>query len=254
MGALSGACRILVVDDDRMVLEVIGDMLTAFGYEVTVTHNPQNAVELIWNEHFDAILTDLGMPVLNGWAVARHVKAKNTSTPVILITGWGAQYEEADLSKSGVDLVLSKPLDCKTLTGAIEELLAHTVSEPTEHRKHWRFRAKKGESAKLLLPALDSPPNLGKLIDISIGGVSFRHRADINCPGSRVSLDLILEDGVEIDSVPCKVIYDIQFQEKSDLGQIEAARRCGVQFEELSESQLSQLESCIRRRALAEAA
>ena len=252
MGALSGARRILVVDDERMVLEVVRDMLTATGYEVQPTDNPQKAVELIWNEHFDGVLTDLRMPGVSGWAVARQVKAKNTSTPVILITGWGAQYEDADLSKSGVDLVLTKPLEWKSLTDAVEKSLTHNVREPQERRKHWRFRAKKGESAALRLPALGLPCNLAKIIDISPGGLSFRHSGDVGHPDTMLILDLTLEGGVEIDSVPCKVLYSCRFQEKTRLGQIKAPRRCGVQFEKLSEGQLSQLEFCIRRRALDE--
>jgi CheY-like chemotaxis protein len=110
MGVQPGARRVLVVDDDMLALDVVREMLSSVGHEVTATHNPQKVLELIWNEHFDVVLTDLGMPVVSGWAVARQVKAKNALTPVILLTGWGAQYEEADLSKYGVDLVLAKPL------------------------------------------------------------------------------------------------------------------------------------------------
>jgi CheY-like chemotaxis protein len=253
MGALSGGRRILVVDDEKMVLEVVSDMLSASGYEVTATDNPQEAMKLIWNEHFDVILTDLGLPIVSGWALARQVKAKNTSTPVILMTGWGAQYEEADLSKSGVDLVLTKPLDWRRLTGAVEEVAIQSASGQREHRKQWRLRGKTGELAQLPGPALDLPLTPVRIMDISRDGLSFRHRGDANRPGALLSLDLILEGGVEIKSVPCKVLYDIQFQEKFGLGLIKTARRCGVQFEKLSESQVSQLESCIRRRALDEA-
>jgi CheY-like chemotaxis protein len=252
MGALSGARRILVVDDERMILEVVHDMLTATGYKVQPTDNPQKAVELIWNEHFDVILTDLRMPVVNGWAIARQVKAKNASTPVILITGYGAQYEDADLSKSGVDLVLTKPLEWKSLTDAVGKLVTHAVSETTEQRQQWRLPGKKGELAQLPSSALDSPPTRVRIVDISRDGLSFRHSGEANHPGVVLSLDLILEDGVEIDSILCKVVYDRKYQEKTGLGLIKTARRCGVQFEKLSETQASQLESYIQKRALAE--
>lgn len=251
MDPSSAACRLLVVDDEELVREVVRDILTAEGYAVTATHDPLNAVELIWNEHFDVVLTDLGMPIVSGWAVAKQVKAKDSLTPVILLTGWGTQYEEADLSKCGVDLVLAKPLDWKRLTATVDEFMVHSVnSRRQECRKHWRFPSQRGELAKLSWPAGDLPPERFKVIDISRGGLSFRHSGAPNRPGALLSLDLFLKGGVEIKSVPCRVLYDMVFQEKSGLGQIRAARRSGVQFEKLSRSQICQLESCIRKRAL----
>ena len=110
MGAEQGQFRILVVDDDLLILDVLEGMLTLAGYDVKVTDDPQKAVELVWKDDFDLVLTDLGMPKLDGWAVARRVKARNTMIPVIVLTGWGAQYEERDLSGYGVDLLLQKPL------------------------------------------------------------------------------------------------------------------------------------------------
>lgn len=251
MVAQRSARRILVVDDEMMVLQVVGDMLTAAGYEVTTTHDPLKAVELIWKHHFAVIMTDLGMPVVNGWAVARQVKAKDTSTPVILFTGWGAQYEKADLSKVGVDLVLSKPLDWKTLTDAVEQATAYSARRQKEYRKHWRFPGMEGELIKLSCPPPDAPRF--RILDISRVGLSFRHReARPLRAGSLLSVTLILARGVEIVSVPCKILYDLKLQEKSSLGGIVTARRCGIQFEELSRNQLSQLKAYLQTRALDE--
>jgi CheY-like chemotaxis protein len=249
MGAQPGARRVLVVDDDMLVLDVVREMLSSVGHEVTATHNPQNALELIWNEHFDVVLTDLGMPVVSGWAVARQVKAKNALTPVVLLTGWGAQYEEADLSKYGVDLVLSKPLALESLTRTVEELVTHFLSGPGEHRKHMRFRGGRGEFVKLVTPALGSPANPAKIIDVSMGGLSFRHSDSANRTDPLLCVDIISQNGLELDLVPCKVVYDIKLQGESGFSPTKSARRCGVQFEELPQSRLSQLESFIRRHA-----
>lgn len=249
MSILAGPRSILVVDDEQMVLEVIRDILEAAGYAITATHDPQKAVDLIWKEDFDVILTDLGMPVVSGWALAKQVKARNTSTPVILFTGWGAQYEEADLSRAGVDLVLTKPLDWKKLIEAVEILAGQSGNNLKDHRKHWRLPGKQGALVQLKSPVSSAPVSRVRIVDISRDGLSFRHGGTPNHPSSLLSLDLILEDGIEIDSVPCKVLYDIEFMEKSGLDQIKAARRCGVHFEKLSENQVSQLESYLRRRA-----
>jgi len=69
------------------------------------------------------VLTDLGMPHISGWDIARKAKDKNPKLPVVLLTGWGTQYEEEDVSTEGVDAVLSKPLSWEKLTDSIGRLL-----------------------------------------------------------------------------------------------------------------------------------
>jgi DNA-binding response OmpR family regulator len=252
MGAKPNALRILVVDDAVMVLQIISEMLTAVGYQVTATHNPRKALELIWNEHFDVVLTDLGMPELKGWTVARQVKAKSTLTPVILITGWGTQYEEADLSKYGVDLVLNKPLDWNSLTGAIDELITRFVSRPSEPRKHMRFRGRLDEFAALVTLHPGSPSQHVKILDISRGGLSFRHSENAHPKCALLNVAVMSRQGLELDLVQCRVVYDNEIREEWGFGPIKAARRCGVQFEELAQDRLSQLASFIMRCGLSD--
>ena len=83
----------------------------------------EKALDLINSSHFDLVLTDLGMPVISGWEIARAAKAKNPKLPVVMITGWGAQYEDADLAGKGVDLMLAKPLSWEKLLISIGKLL-----------------------------------------------------------------------------------------------------------------------------------
>jgi CheY-like chemotaxis protein len=63
------------------------------------------------------------MPLISGWEIAKRAKAKNPFVPVVMITGWGAQYEDTDLAAKGVDLMLSKPLSWDKLLSSIEKLL-----------------------------------------------------------------------------------------------------------------------------------
>ncbi|MER3486483.1 MAG: hypothetical protein C4345_11450, partial [Chloroflexota bacterium] len=68
---------------------------------------------------YDIVLTDLGMPEVNGWAVARAVKAAAPNVPVILVTGWGAEVAEAELQANGVDAILPKPYRIAELRGLL---------------------------------------------------------------------------------------------------------------------------------------
>jgi DNA-binding response OmpR family regulator len=116
--------RILVLDDDPEILGILRDMIRLKGHKVTAIDDGKKALELIQEQDFDLVLTDLGMPEISGWEIAREVKSKNPQVPVILITGWGTQYEDEDLSDRGVDLVLSKPFSWERLLDAIGKMLS----------------------------------------------------------------------------------------------------------------------------------
>jgi DNA-binding response OmpR family regulator len=119
-----GPRRSLVVDDNSMVLQIIGEMLSRNGWEVTTTNDALKALDLIETEYFDIVLTDLMMPDIDGWTVARKVKERSPQTRVVLITAWGHVYKKANLSERGVDLLISKPVGYEAFTIAINELFS----------------------------------------------------------------------------------------------------------------------------------
>jgi PAS domain S-box-containing protein len=115
--------RLMLVEDDPEILTLLRDMLRLKGHRVVALSDGQKALELIDTSNFDLVVTDLGMPLISGWEIARRAKAKNPSLPVVMITGWGGQYEETDLLRRGVDLMLCKPLSWDKLLSSIEKLL-----------------------------------------------------------------------------------------------------------------------------------
>jgi len=115
--------RLLLVEDEPEILNLLRDMLRLKGHRVVAMNDGEKALELLDTSHFDLVLTDLGMPVVSGWEIAKRAKAKNPKTPVVMITGWGAQYEDVELASRGVDLMLAKPLSWDKLLSSIEKLL-----------------------------------------------------------------------------------------------------------------------------------
>lgn len=101
--------RILVIDDDDAVLEVLADILRTGNYLVAEACNGAEGLALFRESEFDLVFTDLGMPGMNGWDVAAGIKAMSPDTPVGLITGWGASLDDEQMRESGVDLIVSKP-------------------------------------------------------------------------------------------------------------------------------------------------
>ncbi len=113
------ALRCLVVDDEQPVLEVLGDILAAGGHSAVLVADGAEAIRRFKAEPFDIVLTDLAMPGVNGWQVARAVKDHAPSVPVLLITGWGVELSPDELRGKGIDAVLSKPVVFEDILAAV---------------------------------------------------------------------------------------------------------------------------------------
>jgi GAF domain-containing protein/CheY-like chemotaxis protein len=102
--------RCLVVDDEKAVGEVLGDIIESAGHEAVVVEGGAAALERFRSEPFDAVFTDLAMPGLSGWEVARAVTQLRPGLPVFVVTGFGVEVPPAELADHGVQAVLTKPL------------------------------------------------------------------------------------------------------------------------------------------------
>jgi CheY-like chemotaxis protein len=102
--------HVLCVDDDESILEMMKDCLTHFGHRVKVASGGKYGIELfstaiLKSEPYDVVITDLGMPDVNGYRVARTIKDESPDTPIIMMTGEGAAGKEG----GAVDVVVCKP-------------------------------------------------------------------------------------------------------------------------------------------------
>ncbi|MBW2058143.1 MAG: PAS domain S-box protein [Deltaproteobacteria bacterium] len=118
---------ILVVDDEEAIRKNLYDILTLEGHRVTLASGGEEGIKIFKEGEFDLVFTDLGMPEISGWQVAKAIKEINSKTPVIIITGWGATLDKQKVRESGIDLQISKPF-------RIHQLL-ELVSEGLELRK-----------------------------------------------------------------------------------------------------------------------
>ncbi len=101
--------RILVIDDEESVRDILSRILTVKGHQVVVASDGEEGIERFKNETFDLVFTDLGMPKVSGWEVGMAIKEMNQKVPVIMITGWGMELNREKMSESGIDLIVSKP-------------------------------------------------------------------------------------------------------------------------------------------------
>ncbi len=116
--------RILVVDDDPVLLRSLRDTLEGDRHQVATANGGAEGIELFREamarrEPFSVVITDLGMPYVDGRQVASAIKSASSQTPVIMLTGWGQRLVEDGDIPPHVDLVLSKPPKMRDLRMAL---------------------------------------------------------------------------------------------------------------------------------------
>ncbi len=106
---------ILVIDDEKGILQLIHQALTRFGYKVETAVDGQEGIKKFDGGNFDIVITDISMPGVDGNGVAKHIRNSNRqSIPVIAISGTPWQSEAKNF-----DLILPKPLPLKKLVDSI---------------------------------------------------------------------------------------------------------------------------------------
>jgi len=115
--------RILVIDDEEFVRDVLSRTLAQVDHQVTLAENGEKGVQLFKEGKFDMVLTDLGMPGMSGWEVCRMIKELNPHTPVGMITGWGIEMSRSKMDEYGLDFFISKPFDFNQILNVVAETM-----------------------------------------------------------------------------------------------------------------------------------
>ena len=112
--------KILVVDDDKNICELLRLYLVKEGYNVTMVHDGGAALAEFDKLHPDLVLLDVMMPVMDGWEVCRKIRAKD-NTPIIMLTAKGETYDKVLGLERGADDYMVKPFDMASLAARIRE-------------------------------------------------------------------------------------------------------------------------------------
>lgn len=114
--------RILVVDDDQQIRDVLKDMLTINGHKTVACADGYAALDALKRDPYDILITDLGMPGLSGLDLAGEAHEQNPAMPIAMITGWGTQLDQREMALKGIKAVLPKPFHLKDIKALVEEL------------------------------------------------------------------------------------------------------------------------------------
>ena len=112
--------RILVIDDEKIILTLLREALSRFGYDVVIAESASEGIQKFENGRFDLVITDMQMPEMNGDAVVDHIRNSNKRlTPIIGCSGTPWLLEKCDF-----DMILAKPFQLRDLGSAIKSLIA----------------------------------------------------------------------------------------------------------------------------------
>lgn len=114
--------KILIVDDDANICELLRLYLEKDGFDSTVVNDGAAAVEAAQKENFDLILLDIMLPKLDGWQVCREIR-KTSSIPIIMLTAKGETFDKILGLELGADDYVSKPFDTKEVIARIKAVL-----------------------------------------------------------------------------------------------------------------------------------
>ena len=146
--AVVNPLRVLFVDDEAPIREVMRIELPRMGHEVTVCEDGETALEVLAEHHFDAAIVDLKMPGISGWEVTDHIKQVSPETFVIIHTGHGDMHQAIEAVRHRANDFLNKP--CKLVD--IQRALARAAE--------WRQQSRKTQALETRLKAIEGSTEL----------------------------------------------------------------------------------------------
>lgn len=130
--------KILVVDDDKNICELLRMYLEKEGYVVVMAHNGMDAVNTFNVENPDLVLLDIMLPQLDGWQVCREIR-KTSEKPIIMLTAKDEVFDKVLGLELGADDYVTKPFDTKEIVARIKAVLRRTSAVKTGENKEVHY-------------------------------------------------------------------------------------------------------------------
>lgn len=117
--------RILVVDDEEYVRELLRDVLEAEGCRVVTAGDGLEALRLFEEKRIAGVFTDVGLPGMNGWELARELRFRASELPIAIITGWGDSIGTDKQREAGIEWIVTKPFSVERIVAIARSIAAN---------------------------------------------------------------------------------------------------------------------------------
>ncbi|MDO5441280.1 MAG: response regulator transcription factor [Bacillota bacterium] len=124
--------KILIIEDDKLLADSLKDLLSKRGFDVEAVYDGEDGADYAELGVYDLLILDVMMPKMNGYEVARHVRAKHCATPILMLTAKSSLEDRIEGLNAGADYYLTKPFDSRELLACINALLRRQGNEVDE--------------------------------------------------------------------------------------------------------------------------
>jgi len=123
MDSSASLAKILIIDDEEHLRNLLADLLASDGYEVKTAADGREGLASFQEGTYDVVITDLGLPEMSGLEVAEEIKKIAPVTPVILLTGFSLQPGDGQMKDAKVDLIITKPFQLAQVLDVVHKAL-----------------------------------------------------------------------------------------------------------------------------------
>jgi len=131
--------RILLVEDETNIRNLVKMNLELEGYEVVATGEGKQAIKFFHGQHFDLLVLDVMLPEVSGFQICEQVRLTNMEVPIIFLTAKDTAADRIAGLKKGADDYLTKPFNLEELLLRVKKLIQRTEKEPEESREEFEF-------------------------------------------------------------------------------------------------------------------
>jgi CheY-like chemotaxis protein len=121
---------VLVAEDDKLIRTIFAEIVKGEGFAVVEAENGQSALDLVASQKIDMIISDMKMPVMNGFDLLVAVKKTHPEIPVTVITGFNSEYLEADALAAGADAYITKPFKVTDISETLQKMYHKIAARP----------------------------------------------------------------------------------------------------------------------------
>jgi len=124
--------KILIIEDERLLADSLKSLLTAKGFEVDLAYDGETGLEYAELGIYDLLILDIMLPGLNGWEVAKKIRARRLGMPILMLTARSELEDRIDGLNAGADYYLTKPFNTRELLACINALLRRQGAQVNE--------------------------------------------------------------------------------------------------------------------------